>query len=75
MTEKQIIKKWFSNDNYYNSDIIRNMQTESGHKCDIALIYSGRNRGKSFDISAKAILEAWNSKGSSTFGYIRRYDK
>lgn len=75
MTEKQIIKKWFSNENYYNSDIIRNMQTESGHKCDIALIYSGRNRGKSFDISAKAILEAWNSKGSKTFGYIRRYDK
>ena len=75
MTEKNLIKKYFSNENYYNSDIIRNKETETGHTCDIALVYSGRNRGKSFDISAKAIMKAWYTKGQETFGYIRRYDK
>ena len=75
MTEKQLIKKWHSNSNYYNSDIIKNMVSELNHKVDIALIYSGRKRGKSFDISAKAIKNAYESKGANTFGYIRRYDK
>ena len=75
MNEKQLIKKWHSNAEYYNSDIIRNMKSELNHKVDIALIYSGRKRGKSFDISAKAIKEAYYSNGELTFGYIRRYDK
>lgn len=75
MKEKQLNKKWFSNEQYYNSDIIRSMQSEPNHNVDIALIYSGRKRGKSFDISAKAIRDAYLSNGERTFGYIRRYDK
>lgn len=75
MTEKSLIKKYFSNENFYNSDIINNKEIEENHTTDIALVYSGRNRGKSFDISAKAIMRAWYSNGADTFGYIRRYDK
>lgn len=75
MKEKQLYKKWFSNPKYYNPEVIRQMQTEEGHTCDIAIVYSGRNRGKSFNISAPLIAEAWYSDGERQFGYIRRYDK
>ena len=75
MTEKQIFKKWFSNEEYYNSNNIRTMIDDNGHSVDIAFIYSGRNRGKSFDISARAIMTAYYSDGKQTFGYVRRLDK
>lgn len=75
MNEKQLYKKWFSNPVFYDSTNIRDMKCTPTHSVDIALIYSGRNRGKSFDICARAIIEAFYSKGARTFGYIRRYDK
>lgn len=75
MTEKQIIKKWFSNDKYYNSSIIMNHKDENGHTVDIAFVYSGRNRGKSFNISALALWDAWKTQGQVQFGYARRLEK
>ena len=75
MTEKQFNKKWRSNPKHYNSDELASSVDENGHKIDIALVYSGRNRGKSFDISSRALEDAWKSKGAKQFGYVRRHEK
>lgn len=72
MIPKDIEKRWYSNPKYYNSDTIRKIEIEDGHTVDIAFIYSGRNRGKSFDISSRALLDAWISRGEEQFGYCRR---
>lgn len=75
MNKKEFNKKWRNNPQYYNSDILRNTLDDNGHNIDIALVYSGRNRGKSFDISSRALERAWESGGSEQFGYVRRLEK
>lgn len=75
MNIKNLNKKYFNKAEYYNSDNIKKYTDDYGHAIDIALIYSGRNRGKSFDVSAKAIRDAWASGGANQFAYIRRFDK
>lgn len=68
--------KWFKNKKYpYSSDTIKNYKDEEGHSVDLAFVLGGRNLGKSFEISAKLLMNAWDSKGKNGFGYIRRYSK
>ena len=75
MEKEKLYKKWFKDTDRYNSDYVKNFIDENGKHIDIAWVQSGRGRGKSFDISAKALSDAWYSNGQKTFGYIRRYDK
>ena len=75
MEKEKLYKKWFKDTDRYNSDYVKNFIDENGKHIDIAWVQSGRGRGKSFDISAKALADAWFSNGEKTFGYIRRYDK
>lgn len=76
----KILKKWYNYEpqiinekivQRYNSDIIKNLNNDN-HNVDIVIIYSGRDRGKSFDISSKAILKAIESNGQYQFAYVRR---
>lgn len=80
--KEKILKKWYNYKphllngkwvEFYNSDTISNIKDEDGHPLDIALIYSGRGRSKSFDISSKAILRAVESEYSEHFAYCRRW--
>lgn len=80
MTEEKLYKKWFNYKphivngklvSYYNSDEIREIKDDNGNPVDIAIIFSGRNRGKSFDISAKAIADGYYHKRH--FAYCRRW--
>lgn len=75
MDKVKLYKKWFKDSDRYNSDETKNYIDENGKHIDIAWVQSGRGRGKSFDISSKAIADSWYSKGDITFGYIRRFDK
>ena len=70
-----IKEKWYSNPKFYDSTKLMELKADDGHSVDIAFIYSGRNRGKSFDIASKALLDAWTSQGKEQFGYARRYEK
>lgn len=81
MTEKAIIKKWYNYKpfikngklvEYYNSDIVKNLKDDTNKQVDICIIFSGRDRGKSFDVSSKAILKAVQTQGEYNFGYVRR---
>lgn len=75
---KKALDKWFDYKpriignkyvEFYNSSLI----WEHEEDIDIAMIYSGRNRGKSFDVSAKAIVRALLTDGKEQFGYMRRF--
>lgn len=58
---------------YYNSDPLRELKDDNGHNVDIAFVWSGRDRGKSFEISSKAIQRALETDGKEQFAYVRRY--
>ena len=68
-------KKWFNSNNgeFYDCQHTLDYVDENGHTVDIAIVYSGRNRRKSFNVSATMIKKAYEQ--NKKFGYIRRYDK
>ena len=68
-------KKWFNSNNgeFYDCQHTLDYVDENGHTVDIAIVYSGRNRRKSFNVSATMIKQAFEK--NKKFGYIRRYDK
>lgn len=45
---------------------------DTGRIPDVCFIYSGRNRGKSFEVASQLIADAWYD--DKHFAYIRRYD-
>ena len=45
---------------------------ETGRTPDIAFIYSGRNRGKSFEVCAQCLADAWYDE--KLLAYVRRND-
>ena len=51
---QNIKEKWYSNPKFYDSTKLMELKADDNHSVDIAFIYSGRNRGKSFDIASKA---------------------
>ena len=69
---QNIKEKWYSNPKFYDSTKLMELKADDEHSVDIAFIYSGRNRGKSFDIASKALLNAWTSQGKEQFGYARQ---
>ena len=73
MERKTLFKKYYKNKehDYEISDTLQ-YTDDTGREIDIAFVYSGRNRGKSFEISSQAIADAWYNKRQ--FGYIRRND-
>lgn len=73
MDRKNLFKKYYKNKEH-DYEISETLQytDDNGRGIDIAFIYSGRNRGKSFEISSQAIADAWYD--GRQFGYIRRND-
>lgn len=73
MTRDKLFKKVYKNKNHdYEMSETFQYKDDTGRDIDIAFIYSGRNRGKSFEISTQLIADAWYD--GKEFGYIRRND-
>ena len=70
MERDKLFKKYYKSKfhDYEISDTL----SATEEKIDIAFIYSGRNRGKSFEVSSQLIADAFYDK--RLFGYIRRND-
>lgn len=73
MTEKELYKKWYKHHEHdYELGETMDVQDDTGKKPDIAFIYSGRNRGKSFEVAMRCITDAYYH--GLQFAYCRRYD-
>ena len=73
MDREKLFKKYYKNKNHdYEIDETLQYTDDTGREIDIAFVYSGRNRGKSFEISSQVIADSWYDKRQ--FGYIRRND-
>lgn len=73
MERSKLFKKWYKNKAHdYEISETLSATDDSGREIDIAFIYSGRNRGKSFEISSQLIADSWYD--GRQFGYIRRND-
>ena len=73
MERNKLFQKYYKNKNHdYEISETLQYKDDNGRDIDIAFIYSGRNRGKSFEISSQLIADAWYDK--KLFGYIRRND-
>ena len=70
MDREKLFKKYYKS-KYHDYEIEETLSA-SEEPIDIAFVYSGRNRGKSFEISSQLIADAWYDK--KLFGYIRRND-
>lgn len=73
MERTKLFKKWYKHKEHdYEIDETLQYHDDTGREIDIAFIYSGRNRGKSFEISTQLIADAYYDH--KQFGYIRRND-
>lgn len=71
MTREALFKKWYKNKEHdYEISETLAVTDDTGRNADICFIYSGRNRGKSFEIATQLIADAYYD--GKTFGYIRR---
>ena len=70
MDRDKLFKKYYKS-KYHDYEIEETLSA-TDQNIDIAFVYSGRNRGKSFEISSQLIADAWYDK--RLFGYIRRND-
>ena len=72
MDEKALYKKYYKHPKHdYELTDTTSITDDTGRHPDICFIYSGRERGKSFDISMRALTDAYYH--DKLFGYIRRY--
>lgn len=73
MTRSKLFKKYYDNPQHdYEISETLQYKDDTNRDIDIAFIYSGRNRGKSFEISTQLLADAWYD--DKQFGYIRRND-
>lgn len=70
MERDKLFKKYYKS-KFHDYEIADTLSA-TDEKIDIAFIYSGRNRGKSFEVSSQLIADAFYDK--RLFGYIRRND-
>lgn len=70
MERDKLFKKYYKSKSHDYE--ISETLSATDEKIDIAFIYSGRNRGKSFEVSSQLIADAFYDK--RLFGYVRRND-
>lgn len=71
MTRKKLFAKWNRHPEHdYEIEETLSYQDDNGRTPEICFIYSGRNRGKSFEVCSQLLADAWYNK--KLFGYIRR---
>ena len=69
MKRSDLFRKYYKNPNH---DYEISETLSASDEIDIAFVYSGRNRGKSYEISSQLIADAYYDKRQ--FGYVRRHD-
>lgn len=73
MKRDKLFQKYYKNPNHdYEISETLEYKDDTGREPDIAFVYSGRNRGKSFEISTQLLADAYYDK--KLFGYVRRND-
>lgn len=70
MDRDKLFKKYYKNKEHDYE--IQETLSATDEYLDIVFVYSGRNRGKSFEISSQLLADAWYD--NKQFGYIRRND-
>ena len=71
MTRKKLFAKWYKNPEHdYEITETISCTDDTGRTPDIAFVYSGRNRGKSFEVCTQLLADAFYDQ--KQFGYIRR---
>lgn len=73
MEREKLFKKYYKNPAHdYEISETLSVSDDTGRTPEVCFVYSGRNRGKSFEISSQLIADAWYN--GRLFGYIRRND-
>lgn len=73
MNRDKLFKKYSKHPNHtYELSETMSYTDETGRTPDIAFIYSGRNRGKSFEVCCQCLADAWFD--DKQLAYIRRND-
>lgn len=73
MKRTALFRKYYKNPNHdYEISETLSVHDDTNRSPDVCFVYSGRNRGKSFEISSQLIADAWFE--GKLFGYIRRND-
>lgn len=73
MTRDKLFKKYSKHPNHtYDLSETMSYTDETGRTPDIAFIYSGRNRGKSFEVCCQCLADAWFD--DKQLAYVRRND-
>lgn len=70
--DKLIKKQYRSKHHDYELHETMDVTDDTGRHPDIAFIYSGRERGKSYEVAMQLIMDAWYD--DKTFMYVRRHD-
>lgn len=71
MTRKALFKKYYKDPRHdYEISETLAVKDETGRAPDVCFVYSGRNRGKSYEICTQLLADAWYEK--KLFGYVRR---
>lgn len=89
MEREQLYDYWFSEKNSFYADTKRKVLLKSqfnpikenlytwtddkGYGIDICFLLSGRERAKSYRVTADAIADAFYSNGKKCFAYVRRF--
>ena len=72
MDEKALYKKYYKHPAHdYELEDTTSVMDDTGRHPDICFIYSGRERGKSYEVTMRAITDAYYH--DRLFGYIRRH--
>ena len=73
MLRTNLFKKYYKSP-YHDYEIADTLsyKDDTDRSLDIAFVFSGRNRGKSFEVSTQLLADAWYDK--KLFGYVRRHD-
>lgn len=73
MNRDKLFKKYAKHPRHtYELSETLSYKDDTGRIPDIAFVYSGRNRGKSFEISAQCLADAWYD--DKELAYVRRYE-
>lgn len=73
MNRDKLFKKYSKHPNHtYDLSETMSYTDETGRTPDIAFVYSGRNRGKSFEICCQCLADAWFD--DKQLAYVRRND-
>lgn len=73
MRRDKLIKKYYKHKAHdYELSETMDLTDDTGRHPDIAFIYSGRERGKSYEVTMRCLMDAWYD--DKCFMYVRRHE-